>query len=250
MSLHRVFCAFALSVSAACAVAAVDPANVNAPSVASAPASALPPGMPNDLSPEVRREMERLMALLPPAPTGDAATACEVILCLAGSAGAGGGVAECVPPIRKYLTSFSPPNLFTKRLNFLKLCPKTSGQGDARMDRLVELLARAPGADGDGRLCSASTLNRVNRRAFGEGEFYIASDMPRDCDAYYSHEYTDLAESVPVYVGEPLEGGFWSEQKEAAAAQARYDAELEQRRRGGDDEDGRRERRRSAYSTL
>ena len=248
MRLPHLASALVLSLLACPAVFAADPANVNARAAASH-AEPLPPGLSPGLSPEVQREMQRLLSSLPPGPTGDAATACEVILCLAGSAGAGGSVAACVPPIRKYLTSFTPPRLFTKRLNFLKLCPKTSGQGDARMDSLVEILARAPGADGDGRLCSAATMNRVNRRLLGEGEYYIASDMPRDCEAYYGHEYTDLEAAVPVYIGEPLEGGFWAENKDARAAQARYDAEREARRRAIDDGDPRPPRR-SAYSTL
>lgn len=223
-------------------VSAADPASVNAP-----PAPESNPDTPPGLTPEIAAEMQRILSSLPPGPTGDAATACEVILCLAGSAGAGGRVAECVPPIRKYLTSFSPPRLFSKRLNFLKLCPKVSGQGDARMDDLVEIMARAPGLGQEGRICSASAINSVNRRSLGEGEFYITDDMPGDCAAYYSHEYTDLEESVPVYIGEPMDGGFWSEPGDAVAALARYQAEREERRRRGEERDGRRQ---SAYSTL
>lgn len=235
----------ALGLAPLSAASPVDPADVNgAPIVAPPPAN---PAIPPNLSPEVAAQMERHLASLPPGPTGDAATACEVILCLAGSAGAGGGVAECVPPIRKYLTSFTPPRLFTKRMNFLKLCPKTSGVGDARMDSLVEILARAPGAEGEQRVCSAAAINRVNRRSLGEGEFYIASDMPRDCADYYSHEYTDLKESVPAYIGEPMDGGFWAEQDDAVAARARYEAEREERRRNGGD---RNQMQQSAYSTL
>ena len=230
---------FALST----AVFAVDPANVNRPSVTATPTPSVP-GL-EGLSPEVQRQMQALMANLPPPLSGDEATACEVILCLAGSAGAGGKVSECVPPIRKYLT-VEP----WKRLNFLRLCPKTSGQGDARMDRLVELIARAPGADGEGRICSAAAINTVNTVNLGEGVTYIRDDMPRDCQAYYTHEYTDLAESVPVYIGEPMEGGFWAEKSEQAAAQARYDAEREARRRNGDDDRRVRASQRSAYSTL
>jgi hypothetical protein len=227
---------------------ASDPANVTPQSMAS-PAST-DPRIPADASPEVRAQMEQVLANLPPGPEGDAATACEVILCLAGSAGAGGGVSECVPPIRRYL-SIRPPRLFTKRLNFLKLCPKTSGQGDARMDSLVEIMARAPGADGQGRICSSSAINAVNTVNLGDGVTYIRNDMPGDCEAYYTHEYTDLKESVPVYIGEPMEGGFWAEQDDQAAAEARYDAELERRRREGDDRTGRGiQQQRSAYSTL
>lgn len=220
--------------------AAVDPANVSAPTPA-AP-TAVDPMIPPGVSPEVAAQIQQLMSSLPPGPSGDAATACEVILCLAGSAGAGGRVSQCVPPIRKYLT-IKP----WRRLNFLKLCPKTSGQGDARMDRLVEIMARAPGADDEGRICSASAINAVNRRPLGDGEFYIADDMPGDCAEYYAHEYTDLEDSVPVYIGEPLDGGFWSEPDEASAAQARYEAGREERRRNG----GRRDQlQQSAYSTL
>lgn len=233
----------ALGMAPLLAVAAVDPANVNGNPVVPPP-STTNPAIPPNMSPEVAAQMQQLMSSLPPGPTGDAATACEVILCLAGSAGAGGRVSECVPPIRRYLT-IKP----WRRLNFLRLCPKTSGQGDARMDRLVEIMARAPGADNEGRICSASAINTVNRRPLGDGEFYIANDMPADCGEYYSHEYTDLKDSVPRYIGEPLDGGFWAEQDEAAAAQARYDAEREERRRNGVIGGGR-EQQQSAYSTL
>jgi len=228
----------ALGLAAPCAVASADPANVNPP--AAAPATATPTTPPG-MSAEVAAQVQQLMSSLPPGPTGDAATACEVILCLAGSAGAGGRVSECVPPIRRYLT-IKP----WRRLNFLRLCPKTSGQGDARMDRLVEIMASAPGADGEGRICSASAINTVNRRPLGEGDFYIADDMPADCREYYAHEYTDLESSVPVYIGEPLDGGFWSEPEDVAAARARYDAEREERRSNGN----RGDQRQSAYSTL
>ena len=244
MSFRSVLCGallFPMVVLSVDAVAAVDPANVNAP-VASSTVPAL--NVPN-MSPEVSAQVAELLASLPPGPTGDAATACEVILCLAGSAGAGGRVAECVPPIRKYLTSFAPPRLFSKRLNFLKLCPKVSGQGDARMENLVEIMARAPGIGNEGRICSSAAINRVNTRPLGEGEYYIAPDMPSDCAAYYAHDYTDLMASVPVYIGEPMDGGFWAEPEDQASAQARYDAEREQRRRDSGDR-----QQRSAYSNL
>jgi len=195
----------ALGIAPLLANAAADPANVNART----PPSPTPvsPMVPLGISPEAAAQIQKLMSSLPPGPTGDAATACEVILCLAGSAGAGGRVSECAPPILKYLT-VEPWG----RLDFLKLCPKTSGQGDARLDRLVEIMASAPGAAGEGRICSASAINTVNLRPLGDGEFYIADDMPGVCADYYAHEYTDLEKSVPVYIGEPLDGGFWAEQ--------------------------------------
>lgn len=225
--------AFGLPLSAA------DPADVRNSSSASVPL--MPAGF-ESLSPEAQDRLRSALADVPPPLTGDKATACEIILCLAGSAGAGGRVSECVPPIRKYI-SIRPD----RRLNFLKLCPKVTGQGDAAMDRLVDIIARAPGAGTESRICSAGTLNRVNRRPLGEGEFYIEDGMPRTCAEYYSHEYTDLQASVPVYIGEPLQGGFWAEPEDSAAAQVRYDAEQRSRREGDGREGG---SRRSAYSTL
>lgn len=65
--------------------------------------------------------------------TGDPATACEVILCLAASAGT---PSACVPPLKKYFSLNKP----WKRLNFLKLCPKQSG---ANID-LAALVAAHP----------------------------------------------------------------------------------------------------------
>lgn len=99
-------------------------------------------------------------------------------------------------------------------------------------------------------MCSSAAINTANTRVIGDGLTYIASDMPATCQAYYTHEYTDLEDSVPVYIGEPLEGGFWAEQNERAAAQARYDTQLEERRRRGDIRKGDGQPPRSAYSTL
>lgn len=229
----------ALGLYSVCLAATLDPANVSTPVPSTLEREE--PLVPQGVSPQVAAQIHQLMSSLAPAPSGDAATACEVILCLAGSAGAGGGVSQCVPPIRRYLT-IKP----WRRLNFLKLCPKSSGQGDARMDRLVEIMARAPGSDGEGRICSASAINTVNRRPLGEGEFYIADDMPSDCREYYAHEYTDLEASIPQYIGEPLEGGFWAEPDEVASARARYEAGRGERRRS----DGQHDQPQSAYSTL
>lgn len=228
-----------LSVSALSNASSNDPADVRGTAQPASDAHSIDL---RALSGESRSKVESLLAQLPPPLSGDEATACEVILCLAGSVGAGGGVAECAAPIRKYLT-IRPD----RRLNFLRLCPKVSGQGDPAMDRLVELIARAPGADEESRVCSASSLNRVNRRPLGEGEFYIEDSMPSTCSAYYGHEYTDLVESVPVYVGEPLRGGFWAEPQDHAAAQARYDIDQQRRSEREREDDG---IRRSAYSTL
>lgn len=51
--------------------------------------------------------------------SGDVRTACEVILCLAAS---GGRPEECTPPLKKFFSIKKP----SKRVNFLKLCPKKS----------------------------------------------------------------------------------------------------------------------------
>lgn len=53
---------------------------------------------------------------------GDAATACEVILCLASSVARPGA---CTKPLLKFFSIKKP----WKRKNFLKLCPRTSGPG-------------------------------------------------------------------------------------------------------------------------
>jgi len=61
--------------------------------------------------------------------SGDEATACEVILCLAAS---GAKPAACTAPLAKYFSLKKP----WKRLNFLKLCPKKSG-ADIDLNALV-----------------------------------------------------------------------------------------------------------------
>jgi len=217
--------AFAASVPIALAEAR-DPADVSSrPALTSSGSDAQP-------NADVQSAVRAALAALPPGPTGDAATACEVILCLAGSAGAGGRVVECIPPIRKFLTSFIPPRLFTKRLNFLKLCPMGSaGERDPNMQSLLPILVNAP-HDNEG-VCNAGAVNRVNTVSLGDGETIIANTMPGECSGYFNHPYTDLQERVPVYVGEPSEGGFWASQEDYPAALALYQQQVEERRRDG-----------------
>jgi hypothetical protein len=56
----------------------VDPANVSAP-VAPPPAAALSALAPPGISPDAAAQVQALISTLPEGPTGDAATACEVI---------------------------------------------------------------------------------------------------------------------------------------------------------------------------
>jgi hypothetical protein len=65
--------------------------------------------------------------------TGDEATACEVILCLAAS---GAKPGACTAPLAKFFSIKKP----WKRVNFLKLCPK---QGGTNID-LAALVAGHP----------------------------------------------------------------------------------------------------------
>jgi len=201
-----------------------DPADVNArPGEAIMSAAA-------EIDPTVAAALNAAIGALPPSPTGDAKTACEVILCLAGSVGAGGGVAECIPPIHRFLTSFRPPRLFAKRLEFLRRCPMGSGgSNDPTMQALLPILVNAP-HDNDG-VCNASTLNTVNAMSVGDGEMIIQDTMPGECSSYFNHPYTDLQARIPVYVGEPSEGGFWASQEGFPAALASYQQQLEDRRR-------------------
>lgn len=127
--------------------------------------------------------------------TGDAKSACEMLLCLSSSAG--GSVSECIPPIRAYyaITARKMVDTIKKRKNFLNLCPVSNQTPE--MQKLVNDLGNLQGK------CDADTLNNslVESKRFIKSEnkygatyetrYRISNVMPSYCRALQNNQYTD-----------------------------------------------------------
>lgn len=141
--------------------------------------------------------------------TGDTKLACEAILCLS----TGQRPDQCTPPIQRYFSiSFRRiSDTLRGRTNFLNLCPKG---GDAQMDALIKGIVNGAGA------CDAATLNStLSMWTEDSSSPVISSAMPDYCVAYYTHPYTNLANSLPMYAGDR-----WVEASDYPAAMAEYSA--------------------------
>ncbi|TXH77290.1 MAG: conjugal transfer protein TrbM [Lysobacteraceae bacterium] len=155
--------------------------------------------------------------------TGDTGLACEAIICLSSGTRPG----ECAASLARYFSiNLSKPwKTIQARLNFLQLCP--SSNETPQMGTLVNAIAHGAGR------CDAATLTATLRVWWGgdSGESYISNQMPDYCAAYVNHEYTDIDANEPKYVGTPETGGYWVEPAEYAAAQAAYEARMEELQR-------------------
>ena len=148
--------------------------------------------------------------------TGDTRLACEATLCLA----AGSRPNECSPSLSRYfsINKRKWSDTVRARANFLSLCP--ASDQTAEMRSLVSAMA-----NGAGR-CDASSLN-VTQRVWNNwdadgGRVFINNQMPDYCVAYTGHQYTDLGDLAPRYVGTPERGGYWVDARDYGAAVARY----------------------------
>ena len=151
--------------------------------------------------------------------TGDTRLACEALLCLS----TGKMPSECVPSIQRYFSiSFkSFTDTLRGRINFLNLCPASSQSAD--MGSLVNAIS-----NGAGR-CDASSLNRTLLNHYNSVEDWmvvISNQMPGYCSAYTTHQFTDLGDTAPKYVGIPERGGYWIDAKDYAGALAAYNARI------------------------
>ena len=145
--------------------------------------------------------------------SGDQKDACEAILCLS----SGQRPDQCEPPIRRYFSIQHRriSDTLRARKDFLDLCPKG---GDEQMNTLVNGIVHGAGA------CDAATLNTTLRRYSSDrysNESYIQNAMPDYCIAYYTHPYTDLAATLPMYAGD-----HWVAPEDYAAAMANYTARM------------------------
>ena len=145
--------------------------------------------------------------------SGDQKDACEALLCLS----SGKRPDECEPPIRRYMSIRHRriEDTLNARRDFLDMCPKG---GDAQMNTLVNAIVHGAGA------CDAATLNTTLRRYSSDrysNKSYIQNTMPDYCITYYTHPYTDLAATLPMYAGD-----HWVAPADYAAAMANYTARM------------------------
>ena len=148
--------------------------------------------------------------------TGDTRLACEATLCLATST----RPSECSPSLSRYFSIHKRKwsDTVRARANFLSLCPVSDQTPEMRS--LVNAMA-----NGAGR-CDASSLN-VTLRVWNNwdadgGRVFINNQMPDYCAAYTGHQYTNLGDLSPRYVGTPERGGYWVDARDYDAAVARY----------------------------
>lgn len=145
--------------------------------------------------------------------SGDTATACEVILCLAGS---GGNIRECKKPLKKFfsITATKPWKLLKLRKSFLGLCPTKSANAisdDAIMADLKDALMHIP------HECTPKALNKIYEykyiknpavecptKHFLDAELShlvegirISDKLPKECIRFINNKYSQL--KMPKY---------------------------------------------------
>lgn len=159
--------------------------------------SAKPEGYGTDTGPGLTDDMQAMVDSIAKEQqgqllSGDEGSACEAIICLS----TGGAPSECAASLRKYFSiNLSKPwKTIEARINFLKMCP--AANESPQMGTLVEAIGRGAGR------CDAATLNQTLRTWTGtdSNQYEISSQMPSHCDAYFTHEYTDINSTKPRYV--------------------------------------------------
>jgi TrbM len=162
----------------------------------------------------------------PQAIGGDAGTACEVLLCLAGMA-LGTRPSQCIPPIRRYILikATKPWKTFDMRHSFLKLCPASNQ--DSHMASWTRAIAAGGGA------CDAEGMNTDLKVTYytGSGEdqnwvTVIDNNMPTYCSDIAAHPYINKYDWLPVYIGTPTRGGYWADPENVAVETVAYNARI------------------------
>lgn len=132
--------------------------------------------------------------------TGDTKLACEAIICLS----SGTRPSACAASLSRYF-NITGKNAARDRTNFLNLCPSSSSP---QMPSLISAIVGSAGQ------CDVQNLNSrripvtvYDQDGSGREVMVVDSSMPGGCAAYFGHPY--VAYSRPVYVGEPLKGGYW-----------------------------------------
>jgi hypothetical protein len=148
--------------------------------------------------------------------TGDAAVACEVILCLS----TGNPPNQCNNSLKKFFSiKFRKPHKTIKaRGNFLKLCP--ASDDNPEVGSLIDALSKGGGSGA----CRPSDLNRA-LLVKGNTEMgtpnYIRNVLPKFCSSYFNHEFTRI-DDIPRYVGAPSRRGRWVDGAAYSKALALY----------------------------
>lgn len=159
--------------------------------------------------------------------TGNTKLACEAILCLSSDT----RPSECNPSLKRYfgISHKKWRDTVKARKNFLNLCP--TADADSKMRSLVDAIANGAGQ------CDVAALNAITVSCgnWYDNDACISNQMPGYCGIYYNHEYTDLNQYTPVYVGTPSEGGFWTEKANYESALKAYNERRERQRRYGAD---------------
>lgn len=150
----------------------------------------------------------------------DQRDACAAILCLS----SGQRPNECTPPLRRYFSINHRKvwDTLRGRADFLNLCP--AANSDAKMASLTDAIV-----NGAGR-CDAASLNAsqlVWQRSADDRTSYISNGLPSACTALATHAYTDLKNTLPLYVGTPQRQGYWVAPAEYAQAVQAYNTRLE-----------------------
>lgn len=151
--------------------------------------------------------------------SGDTKLACEAILCLA----TGTVPSECAPSLRRYFSiSFRWwSDTLRGRTNFLNLCP--TANADTSMKSLTNAMAAGAGR------CDPAALNSTNLGYTGGWDdlfVFIRPELPDYCTTLISNAYTNYGGAAPKYVGNPMQGGYWTTTAAWPQEQAAYEAKL------------------------
>jgi hypothetical protein len=130
--------------------------------------------------------------------SGDAKTACEVILCLAASAGRPD---ECKKPLKKYFELQATPHksVATIRGDFLKKCSDGGSSGDEKYDSLKSTLKEQKFE------CTAEEFNKdthAEKQSGGDGSgssIRTMTEVPQFCKDLAQEKYSIL--ELPTYIG-------------------------------------------------
>jgi hypothetical protein len=154
------------------------------------------PSLPNDMQAVVDNAMQQQQSQ---ALSSDETSACEAIMCLS----TGSPPGQCAPSLQKYFSiNLSKPwKTIEARINFLKMCP--SSHESPQVETLVEAIGHGAGR------CDAASLNQTLRTWTGiDGEYEISNQLPAYCDAYFTHEYTDVNSITPRYIDKYVESSY------------------------------------------
>lgn len=154
---------------------------------------------------------------------GDKRLACEAILCLS----SGTRPSECAPSLSRYfgINMKKLSDTLEARRDFLSLCP--ASEDSKEMSDLVRAISQGAGR------CDAAALNvalQTWRGGNDDGGAIISNKRPGYCNVYAAHEYTAFDDGLTLYVGTPVDGGYWVEPRDYERELAKYQKALAERK--------------------